>query len=121
VIVRHVSVGEDVEQHELTIPIVVNRVSADEAAGRRPDLEVQREVLVLTAARARDRAIELADAGQLDEAQHELRGTVLQLRGSGLDAEADALAGDVIALDAYDPRLRKKLRYDSNRRRGKQI
>ena len=122
VVLRYVSVGEAVEQHELTIPIVINRVSADEAAGRQPDLQVREEVLVLTAARARDEAIRLADAGLLLEGRELLLNTAQTLRASGLPLQADMLAREAPTLDAYDPTVRKRLRYQSQRqRRGKQI
>ncbi len=76
VVLRYVSVGDQVEQHALTIPVVVNRVSADEAAAAAPDLQVHEEVLVLTAARARDEAILLADAGRYEEGQRVLHSAV---------------------------------------------
>ena len=69
IVLRYVSVGAKVEQHEVTIPLAVNLVSADEAAASAPDLEVREEVLVLKAARARDEAIRLADAGENEQAQ----------------------------------------------------
>jgi Ca-activated chloride channel homolog len=122
VVLRHVSVGEQVQQHELTIPIVVNRVSADEAAAAVPDLQVREEVLVLTAARARDEAIRLADAGRYEEGQRLLRNSVKSLRDAGLPEQADLLAPEIGALDSYDPSVRKRLHYQSQRqRRGKKI
>ena len=69
IVLRYVSVGAKVEQHELTIPLAVNLVSADEAAASAPDLAVREEVLVLKAARARDEAIRLADAGENEQAK----------------------------------------------------
>ena len=120
-LLRYVSVGEQVVQHELTIPIVVNRVCADEAAARAPDLQVREEVLVLSAARARDEAIRLADAGRIAAAQQLLSGTVQTLRRAGLPAQAELLDHEVGALTSYDPTTRKRLRYQSQRqRRGKQ-
>ena len=122
VVLRYVSVGEQVEHHELTIPIVVNRVSADEAAAATPDLLVREEVLVLAAARARDEAIRLADAGRSREGQQVLHNTVMKLRDAGLSEHADLLNREISALAAYDLRTRKRLRYQSQRqRRGKQI
>ena len=121
VVLRYVAVGDQVEQHELTIPIVVNRVSAAAAAAT-PDLQVHEEVLVLTAARARDEAIRLADAGRYDEAQRVLRSTVRTLRDAELSEQADLLAPEIVALASYDPSVRKRLRFQSQRqRRGKQI
>jgi Ca-activated chloride channel homolog len=120
-VLRYVSVGEQVVQHELTIPIVVNRVCADEAAAAAPDLQVREELLVLSAARARDEAIRLADAGRIAAAQQLLRSTVQTLRNAGLPAEADLIDHEVGALKSYDARTRKRLYYQSQRqRRGKQ-
>jgi Ca-activated chloride channel family protein len=122
VVLRYVSVGEQVEQHELTIPIVVNRVSAEEAAAAPPDLQVREEVLVLVAARARDAAIRLADAGRHGEGQQVLHSTVTELRAAGLSEQANLLAPEVSALADYDPSVRKRLRYQSQRqRRGKEL
>jgi Ca-activated chloride channel family protein len=122
VVLRYVSVGEQVEHHELTIPIVVNRVSADEAAAATPDLQVREEVLVLAAAQARDEAIRLADEGRFGEGQRVLHRTVVELRDAGLSEHADLLDQEIGALGAHDLPTRKRLRYQSQRqRRGKQI
>jgi hypothetical protein len=60
--------------------LVVNLVSADEAAARTPEAEVIEDVVILKAARAQEQAREHADAGEsaqvrkvLDEASTELR------------------------------------------------
>lgn len=123
-VLRYVSVDERIEQHELTVPVAANLVSADEAAAATPDLEVREEVLVLAAARARDEAVRLADVGQFDEAQAVLHDTAVRLRASGLAAlepEANALDLELpeIAPASYgaDPSVRKRLHYDSHRRR----
>ena len=71
IVLRYVSVGAQIEQHELTIPLVVNLVSANEAAASAPDIEVREEVLVLKSARARDEAIRLADAGENKQAMRD--------------------------------------------------
>ena len=55
--------GEQVATHELTLPIVVNMVIADEAKTAGTDQEVVEEVLILKAARAQDEARKLADEG----------------------------------------------------------
>lgn len=125
VVLRYVTVGEDVERHEVTLPVVLNLVSADEAAAREPDLQVREEVLRLSAATARAEAIELADAGRYDDAQAVLRRVELDLRSAGFTQEADALQLDVPKLSpiAYtsQPRNRKQLRYEQHRRqRGRQ-
>jgi Ca-activated chloride channel family protein len=118
-VVRYVSVGDEVAEHTLTVPVAVNLVSANEAAAASPDLEVTEEVLVLTAARARDEAIRLADEGDFDAAQHVIEKTEARLRHAGLRAEADALDTQLLSADRYDPLARKQLRYESNLRRRK--
>src|SRR5207245_1369194 len=40
IVVRYAEVGEQVALHELTVPVTVNLVSADEAAGSTADTEV---------------------------------------------------------------------------------
>ena len=122
-VLRYVSVGDEITQRELTIPIVANVVSAAEAASAVPDAEVREEVLVLKAATARDEAIRLADEGRFDAAQAMLAEVAHDLRDAGLDGlvdEATALesAMNTVARGTYDVRSRKNLHYDSwNRRR----
>lgn len=127
VVVRYVSVGEEIAEHTLTIPIAANLVSASEAAAAGPDLEVQEEVLVLAAARARDEAIRLADEGEHAEAQRLLRDTAAELRriaprlsreqAAELERQASGLddVQPLLAPSAYasEPGNRKRLRYES--------
>jgi Ca-activated chloride channel homolog len=78
-------------------------------------------VLVLTAARARDEAIRLADAGRYEEGQQVLHSTLVKLRDAGLSEQADLLAPEIVALESYDASVRKRLHFQSQRqRRGKQ-
>ena len=119
-VLRYVTVGEEIEQRTLTVPVVLNLVSADEAAAQEPDLQVREEVLRLSAAKARADAIELADAGHYADAQNALRGVASDLRAAGLTNEADALEADQhrVSRVAYrsEPANRKNLRYDSRNR-----
>jgi Ca-activated chloride channel family protein len=120
VVVRYVSVGDEIAHHELTVPVVANVVSAEEAARAEPDAEVREEVLVLAAARARDEAIRLADAGDYDAARAGLAATMKQLRAVGglvLAAEATALADALPLLERFDAVDRKRLFYESNERK----
>jgi Ca-activated chloride channel family protein len=121
IVLRYVSVGAKVEQHELTIPLAVNLVSADEAAASAPDLAVREEVLVLKAARARDEAIRLADAGENERAQRLMSMTESQLRHAGMRDEADALALELPLLEqavySADPSSRKRLHFESHKRK----
>jgi Ca-activated chloride channel family protein len=94
-VLRYVAVGDEIAEHTLTIPVVANLVSADEAAAVEPDLEVREEVRVLEAARARNEAIQLADRGDFDAAS-------AVLHAAGLEAPA-----------AYDATSRKQLRFQA--------
>ena len=118
-VLRYVSVGDQIAQHELKIPVVANAVSAAEAKAAQPDAEVREEVVVLKAARARDDAIRLADEGRYDDAQRLLAKTADEARAAGLAEEADKLTFDfgLAAPAAYtaDGLARKQLRYASNR------
>lgn len=125
-VLRYVSVGDEIAQHELTIPIVANVVSAEEASCAVPNAEVREEVLVLRAARAREDAMTLADAGDFEAAQGTLNALVGELRASGsteLAAEADLLESfeGQVSADAYSPLSRKHLHYQSwQSRQGRQ-
>ena len=114
-VLRYTTVGAEIAQHALSIPVVANCVSAEEAEAVAPDPEVREETLVLRAARARDEAVTLADSGRHSDAQMHVLGLVDELRESGLDEEADLLADAApnLAPDAYDPTVRKHLNYDS--------
>ena len=117
-VLRYVSVGDEIAQHELTIPVVANVVSVEEASRSVPDAEVREEILVLRAAQAREEAMRLADSGDFDAAHGVIRACALELRtidSAELAAEADALEqlGDAVASDAYTPIHRKHLHYQS--------
>lgn len=120
-VLRWVSVGEQIAQHELTVPVLVNAVSADEAASVAPDPEVREQVLVLKAARARDEAIRLADDGKNEQARQLLSRISEELRRNGLDDEADVLAQKLPLLDEFayatSPANRKQLYFESHERR----
>jgi len=120
-VVRYVSVGDEIAHHELTLPVVVNAVSAAEAAAVTPDAAVREEVLVLQAARARDEAVRLADAGANEQAKRLLTVTSTRLRAAGLQQEAQALDANLplVDRDAYtsDAANRKRLHYESHRRK----
>lgn len=66
VIVRYVSVGEEVAAHEVTVPVIVNLVSSDEAAAAELDGEVTDEIWLLRSAHARKEAIRHHDVGDYD-------------------------------------------------------
>jgi Ca-activated chloride channel family protein len=126
-ILRYVTVGDEIATHEVAVPLVVNAVSAADAAAAAGDAEVRRQVLVLRAARARDEAIRMTDAGDADSAHRALRLAARTLREAGaLDplaaptasAQADLLEDEAgeLARGPMTPYQRKRLRYDSTRR-----
>jgi Ca-activated chloride channel homolog len=130
-VLRYVTVGDEVASHEETIPLIVNAVSAADAAAAAPDAEVRRQVIVLASARARDEAIRLTDAGDARSAHRLLRRTAMDLRAT---AEVDPAAAPTASLQAtllddeagelargpMTAHQRKRLRYDSTtRRRGR--
>ena len=134
-VVRYVSIGDEIAEHDLTVPVVANAVSAAGAAAAAPDAEVEEEVVVLKSARAGDEAIGLADDGDFDGAKRLLRQTADEVRGAArrlgpakaaaLEQEAadledaDALVAPVSYLASGAPR--KHLRYASNQRRRKRL
>ena len=112
----------------MTVPLVVNAVSAADAAAAAADPEVRRQVLVLTAARARDEAIRMTDRGDAGSARRALRLAARTLRETAaLDpgtAQAATLqaallddAASDLARGPMTPQQRKRMRYDSTKRR----
>jgi Ca-activated chloride channel family protein len=80
VVVRYVAVGPQIAAHELTLPVTVHLVSADEAT--EVDTEVTEEVVILKAARAQDEARRRAERGELEEAKRLLERAASELRGA---------------------------------------
>lgn len=124
VVLRYVAVGAEVVVHELTIPVTVNLVSADEAATADIDHEVVEEIWLLQAARARKDAIDAADVGDYGTAQSSLRTTAANLRSyapssmraAELIEEADQLEAHADRADTSDPMWRKRVRSEQWRR-----
>ena len=127
VVIRHVAVGADVALHEVRVPLVVNVVTPEEAAGADPDHAVVEEVLILTSARLRDEARRLAEQGDTAAGMALLSDTAKSLRdratGSSraveLLAEAESLdqsvgwLHDLDASGSLSARSRKLMHYDS--------
>jgi Ca-activated chloride channel family protein len=136
VVVRHVSVGAGVALHEVTVPLLVNVVTPEEASGADPDHAVVEEILILRAARIRVEARDLAGRGQYDAGRTLLSDTAMRLReqatGSDradeLQLEAETLERAAGWFDDSDPSappppaMLKRMHYDSHmarrRRRG---
>jgi Ca-activated chloride channel family protein len=127
VVVGYASVGEQVALHELTVPVTVNLVSADEAAAQDADAEVAEEVIVLKAARAQQDAIRLADGGRFTDAKWLLESTAEDLRKRApLSERAHELLEQAGSLDAaaavmdpmtFDAPSRKAMHFESYQRR----
>lgn len=118
-VLRYVSVGDEITEHTVTVPLAANLVSAADAKSAEADLEVREEVLVLKAAQARRQAIDLADVGQYEQAQTVLLDRVNDLRAAGLSDEADdlgRLAPSVSpAMYTASGAARKNLSYQAHR------
>jgi Ca-activated chloride channel homolog len=120
-VLRYVTVGEQVASHQQTIPLIVNAVSAEEAAACAADAEVTDEVVILSVARATDEARRLADSGDTDAAAQVLRESAEHLRRVAPRSDrADALlrqAEDLeytvgeIATASYSAMSSKRLHY----------
>ena len=132
VVLRYVTMGDRVEARTVTIPITVNLVSADEAAAAEADHEVVEETVLLSSARARKEARDLADSGDFDGARSTLEAVAEQLRSlAGTSDRADELLRDAemldvhtesMASDMYGPEERKRLSNESWRRnRGRDL
>lgn len=129
-VVRYVSVGEQVAAHELHVPVLVNLVSADEAAGVAPDAQVLEEVVILKSARAQDEARRLANDGDFDAAGRLMRETAEGLRNIAPTSErADELLAQADEVEGYgrtmfegtfDAMQSKQMRYSSwQKQRGR--
>jgi len=131
VVLRYVSLGDQIAAHEVTLPVVVNVVTAEEAAQAEVDHGVVDEVLVLQTAHVRDEARLLADAGDYEAGRSLLKDSAEKLRRSAprsakaaeLLAEADKLdeVSEELSGPSYDAATRKRLYYEAHqtrRRRG---
>ena len=120
---RYVSVGEQIAAHEVTIPITVNLVSADEAAAAQADHEVTEEVVVLMSARAQEQAREHADRGEFEAATKVLGDAASELRNiapkssqaSELVAQAELLEENLRwrSDERYQASSRKQMLYET--------
>jgi len=127
VVLRYATIGDPVEMHEVTIPVHVNVVEADEAAGAEADREVVDEVLILKAAEDRKRATDLADMGRYDEAADILDVRTRRMRDSmpgstraaEMAIEADEMRHSTERMRSrdYDLYDKKRMHYESQRNR----
>jgi Ca-activated chloride channel family protein len=126
VVLRYTSIGEQIAQHEVAMPLVVNLVSADEAAAAGADAEVTEEVIVLKSTRAQQEAREHADRGEFDAARKLLAEAADELRTiAPSSAKADELLEQAERLEfhsasmstaSYDAISRKRMRFEERTR-----
>ena len=130
IVVRYVSVGEQIAAHEVTVPVTVNLVSADDASASQADREVVEEIVVLKAARARDEARKAAESGDFERAKTVLGAMATELRaiapGSAkareLLEDAEQLESHAMGMTAlgFTPGAAKAMKYQSHStRRGR--
>lgn len=128
VVLRYVSVGDQIAAHEVTLPVTVNVVSGTEAAQAEADHAVVDEVVV-QAAQARDEARRLAGQGDFTGGQAVLRASAVELRLTAQgSSKADELLAEAALLDdtsallapsSYDGFTQKRLHYESWQARRK--
>jgi Ca-activated chloride channel family protein len=87
-------------EHLVTMPVAVNVVPGDEAAGRIPDPVVHTEVLFQEAQQSKRLASEALERGDRAAAKQLLDSAVEMLRDAG-DAAPDSIRGEVL-LEAAD-------------------
>ncbi len=112
------------EQHTVTLPVSVNVVPADLAAGRTPAPEVQREKLLLQTQQAKKEAEEAMRRGdrdsarrRLDIANQQLQAAPPQVRNLELEEEVLWLEDTSQGLAAWDEAYtNKRLRSDRTRK-----
>ena len=120
--VTFTTIGAEVAQHTLTLPVTVHVTGAAEAEAAGIDMAVREEVAILAAARAQREAIEAADNGNVAGAGALLRGAADMLRAvacaSPRSAEFAERADAVEAfaeVDQWSATDRKALRFQSHR------
>jgi Ca-activated chloride channel family protein len=123
IVLRYVTVDDQVAAHETTIPVVVNLVSADDPGAADIDTDVVDEVVLLRAARAKKEAMRLADEGDYGGARDALHQASSDIRGiSASSARSAELMQELSLLDdhtgaisagAYDSSRRKRMNLES--------
>lgn len=111
--------AETVTHRSLELPIVVNAVAEEQAAGQTPHAEVVREVLLLGAARAREQAVEHADRGEFEQASSVLKQAADAIEDSGMADERLKTEHDMLREEASDMEMGAR-RYDSYARKAHQ-
>ncbi len=100
----------------LDLPIVVNAVAADEAARSEPNREVVKTALLLSAARAREEAIQYADTGDYAHASETLHRAAEAIEQSNLDDDDLQQEHNMLREEAVDMEMGPE-RYDAYTRK----
>ena len=129
---RYVELPDLLEQ-VVTIPVAVNVVPGDQAAGRIVDITVQTEVVFQEAQQSKRLASEALERGEREVAKRHLHGAADMLRmvapsapgamQGDVNAEIDELMATGRNVDAYDTGYTSKLTrasyHEKNRKRGR--
>lgn len=84
-------------RHEWSVPVKVRVVNDDDVHPKNMNIDVRRNVLLLKAAQARQKAVTLADMGKFAEAAKILRAVILEIDESGL-GDDETIREDRMAL-----------------------
>lgn len=107
-------------QHTVTVPVHVNVVPGDQAAGRIPDPVVRTELVYLRAQQAKRRASDLLNGGDPAAALKEIRQAQQEISQARLDAP-EALAADLAEESATLDYLAQETETGSASRAGKYL
>lgn len=129
VVVRWVSVGDEIAEHKVSSPLVVNAVSADEVAAATPDAAVTEEVTVLLAGKAAEEARRLAEGGDVDKAREVMEKAIDDLNrvvddhpaAARLRQTVDRMTQTTVAMAAapFSAEMAKDLHYSSRNLRNR--
>jgi Ca-activated chloride channel family protein len=117
VVLRYVSVGDEIASHEITIPVIANLVE-DGKSDCKPDELVAEEVLILKAAEARREATELAEQGRYDSAALVLEDVAADLSARALVSDrTEEITQDTDELRRTAELLRRKMYGETDKKR----
>ena len=125
IVLRYTSAVGTPEMHAVSIPLAVNMADAESAGAAEINTDVTDEVLILRAAEARRRAVELADGDSFDDAADKLdeaaavmaTAMVSSTRSREFVQELEELtySGRRLRSRVYDAGERKRMHYERHR------
>jgi Ca-activated chloride channel family protein len=116
-VLRYTTAVHTPQMHAVTIPLNVNMADAESAAVARINTDVIDEVLILRAAEARRKAVELAEHDRFDDAADTLHATAADLaRAMASSPRSQELAEEIDELEYSGRRLRNRV-YDAGERK----